>query len=72
MPLLPGKKNLSKNISEMLKKFKLTGMLGTSKPSSFKKARKQAIAAAFSKVRGGSSPKPKSSGGGGGGHGGGH
>ena len=39
---------LRNNISEMIRSYRTTGKIGNSKPSSVAKARKQAIAAAFS------------------------
>lgn len=50
MPLKKGSsdKTVSKNISELMKSYKKTGKIGTSKPKSKKKAQKQAIAIALS------------------------
>lgn len=50
MPLKKGKsqKTISKNISEMMGKYKESGAIGTSKPKSKAKAQKQAIAIALS------------------------
>ena len=50
MPLKSGKskKTISKNIGEMVSKYKTTGKIGTSKPKSKAKAQKQAIAIALS------------------------
>lgn len=50
MPLDKGKskKTISKNIGEVMSSYKKTGKIGTSKPSSAKKAQKQAIAIALS------------------------
>ena len=55
MPLKKGKskKVIGSNIRELINSFKTKGTLGTSKPESFAKARKQAVAIAFSKARGG-------------------
>jgi len=52
MPLKKGKsrKAIKANISELVKKFKKTGKIGTSKPKSKKKAIKQAIAIALKKA----------------------
>ena len=50
MPLKKGssQKTVSANIGEMVGKFEKTGKIGTSKPSSKKKAVKQAVAIALS------------------------
>jgi hypothetical protein len=50
MPLKKGKSNkvVSSNISEMMRKFKKSGKIGTSKPASKAKAQKQAVAIALS------------------------
>ena len=52
MPLKKGKskKTISKNIETEMKKYKSTGKVGKSKPSSKKKAVKQAAAIAYSKA----------------------
>ena len=44
-------KTISKNIGEMVSKFKRTGKLGTSRPSSKRAAMKQAAAAAYASAR---------------------
>lgn len=53
MPLMKGssQKTISKNIGEMVRKFKETGKIGTSRPGSMRKAMKQAAAAAYSTAR---------------------
>jgi hypothetical protein len=43
-------KTMSKNISEMVRGFKDSGKIGTSKPASVRKAVKQAVAIAYSKA----------------------
>ena len=50
MPLKKGssQKTISGNIGEMVRKYKKTGEIGTSKPSSKGKAVKQAVAIALS------------------------
>jgi hypothetical protein len=52
MPLSKGKsqKTMSKNISEMVRGFKESGKIGTSRPASTRKAVKQAVAIAYSKA----------------------
>jgi hypothetical protein len=45
-----GKKNISKNIKELMGKYKRTGSIGTSKPKSKKAAQKQAAAIAYQKA----------------------
>lgn len=66
MPLKSGKssKVVSSNVSEMVRKYKKTGSIGTSKPASKEKAVKQAVAIALSKagksrkMKDGGVPKP--------------
>lgn len=52
MPLKKGssQKTIGGNISEMVRKFKKTGSIGSSKPASKGKAVKQAVAIALSKA----------------------
>jgi hypothetical protein len=52
MPLKKGrsKKVIGSNIAEMVRSFKKTGKIGTSKPKSVGKATKQAVAIAYSKA----------------------
>jgi hypothetical protein len=52
MPLSKGKsqKTMSKNISEMVRGFKESGKIGTSRPANTRKAVKQAVAIAYSKA----------------------
>jgi len=52
MPLKKGKskKTISRNIGELIKSFKEKGSIGTSKPKSIEKAKKQAAAIAISKA----------------------
>lgn len=59
MPLKKGssQKTISGNIGEMVRKYKDTGSIGTSKPKSKTKAVKQAVAIALSTA--GKSNKPK-------------
>lgn len=65
MPLKTGKskKVISENIGEMVRKYKDTGEIGTSKPKSKEKAVKQAVAIALSTA--GKSKKPVKKAGGG-------
>ena len=53
MPLKKGrsKKTISSNIKEIMHSYKRKGSIGTSHPKSAAKARRQAIAIAFSKAR---------------------
>ena len=52
MPLMKGKsaKTISKNIGEMVRSYKESGKIGTSRPESTRKAVKQAAAIAYSKA----------------------
>lgn len=52
MPLLKGKskKVIGSNIGELVSSFKKTGKIGAATPETMAKARKMAIAAAFSKA----------------------
>lgn len=53
MPLKDGKSKeaLQSNMEELMHTFKEKGMIGSSKPRSSAKARKQALAIAFSKQK---------------------
>jgi hypothetical protein len=53
MPLKSGKsqKTISTNIGEMVRKFKDSGKIGTSRPASKRAAVRQAAAIAYSKAR---------------------
>ena len=50
MPLKSGtsQKTIGKNVSELMKPYKKSGKIGTSKPKSKKAAQKQAVAVALS------------------------
>lgn len=52
MPLKKGrsKKTISKNIGTLIRDYKKSGKIGTSRPKSAKAAQKQAIAIAFAKA----------------------
>ncbi len=50
MPLKKGKSGVSSNIGEMVRKYKETGKIGTSKPKSMKAAQAQAAAIAYDKA----------------------
>ncbi len=52
MPLMEGtgQKTISRNIGELIRTYKRKGKIGNSKPESDEKARKVAIAMAYSKA----------------------
>lgn len=50
MPLKIGKKNIGKNVKELMGKFKRSGKIGSSKPRTKKAAQKQAVAIAYQKA----------------------
>lgn len=50
MPLLPEKKNQSRNISEMIASYGKTHKIGTSHPKDKKAAIRQAIAISYKKA----------------------
>jgi hypothetical protein len=50
VPLLPGKKNQSANISEMVHSYDASGKIGHAHPESREKAIKMAIAASYAKL----------------------
>jgi len=51
MPLKRGKKKHKSNMQELLRSYKTTGMIGTSKPKSMHAAVRQANAVAYGKDR---------------------
>jgi hypothetical protein len=53
MPLKTGKSKavISSNIKELVGKYEKTGTIGTSKPTSKKRAIKQSVAISYSKAR---------------------
>jgi hypothetical protein len=51
MPLKSGKKNFAANIRDMMHSFRRTGKIGNSTPKTAGKANKQAVAAAYTKLR---------------------
>lgn len=50
MPLIKSKSKeaFAKNVAELIRSYKKSGRIGTSEPGSMEKARKQALAIAFS------------------------
>jgi len=51
LPLLEGKKNVSRNISELMAAYKRKGKIGETKPKSKKHALQMAIAIALNKAK---------------------
>ena len=51
MPLLPGKKNFGRNVSELMHAYKKKGKIGNTTPKNKAKARKIALAIAFDEER---------------------
>lgn len=47
MPLKPGKRNISDNISKLMKEYEEDGMIGNSKPKNKEEALRMAIAIAL-------------------------
>ncbi len=52
MPLKSGKRNFVSNIKELMAAFHAKGKIGNSTPANKAKANKQAVAIAYSKLRG--------------------
>lgn len=52
MPLKKGrsKKTIGKNIGKLIREYKSKGRIGSSRPKSARKARRQAVAIAFAKA----------------------